>query len=329
MGNGTHARLAAGPIVFTLLAVVFSALHPDEAAAQSVRFDFDPPTPLTYVETVRTTRSTTLSGRGSQEVVGETRQRVELVRDADGYAMTVTPLSIKQIVGGRAVDPPPNPILDLITNAVFTYQLDGDGRLESMTGLEPVIERVEAMLAAVQAEASPAQREQIAGFVRMVESMLSPEALLARAKGEWDARVSGYDGAEIAVGETLTGQEAFPLPNGGSVTYYNVLRLEELVPCGEHNCARFVFKYDTDSEGLRQMLGDAFEPMPEVAIEGVSVTGGGERIIDPDTLLVHSEVNERTITFAGTFPGQPDASGSRYEKREYSYDYSGSSTRSP
>lgn len=305
-----------------LPALLVLPMLPALATAEPVRFEFNPPTPLTFRETVVTTRSDS-AGFGRQEkiTIGTTNE-IHLVGTDDGYTMTIRPEAPVEIRGGQEAPIQSNPLTAAVENAVLTYTLDADGRLLTVTGYEEVLARVGEITDAMEEQLSDRQRRRFAETASAVRNMLTPEVLLNRMRVEWSGRIADFAGAELEVGETITSESDFPLPYGGTIRYFNAVRLEELVPCGEKQCAKIVYSYDTDADALSDFVGRTLEGTGGPAPSDARVSGGGSRVIDPDTLLIHSETQRRTIVMQVT-SRQRDRTFTirREETREYTYDY--------
>lgn len=304
-----------------ILAFGLIALLPTLAAAESVKFTFNPPTPLTFRETVLNTRSDEGPGGQGREITISTTSEIELVRKGDGYKMTIRPEPPMEIRGGQQAPMQSNPLMQAIENAVFTYTLDADGRMLSVTGYEEVLARVRQITDALQQQLPDAQRERFTQATEAVRQMLTPEALLNRMRAEWGGRVADFAGAELEIGETLISESDFPLPYGGTVRYFNAVKLEEMVPCDSGQCARIAYRYNTDPSALEEFVGRTLEGMGGPAPTEARIWGGGSRLIDPETLLIQSETQRRTIVMSMQSRNGRTFTVEREETREYSYDY--------
>jgi len=54
----------------------------------------------------------------------------------------------------------------------------------------------------------------------------------------------------------------------------------------------------------------------------MSITGWSERLIDPATMNIHRETNERTVRMTVTAPKGEKIRTEQTEKKEYSFEYS-------
>lgn len=308
-----------GRRLLTFLFII--CLAPVVSAAESVQFTFDPPTPLTYRETVRTTRSDEGPQGPGREITVISRSEIELIQEGEGYKMTVRSEPPKQVRAGREMSMQSNPIMKAIENAVFTYTLDGDGHIQSVEGYEEVVAKIQQITMSLMEQIPEAQRGRFARTVQNMMEMIQPEALVERMRAEWDGRVAEFDGLELEVGETYTSESEFPLPTGGTVKYLNAVKFAGLVPCGDDQCAKIVYQYDTDPSALNDFVGETLEALGGEGPSNTEISGEGERVIDPDTLLIQSETQKRKIVMTMTGRNGEEATMTRNETREFTYDY--------
>ena len=111
--------------------------------------------------------------------------------------------------------------------------------------------------------------------------------------------LASYVGMEAEIGEVWAGVEETPLPMGGTVAFYSVTKLVEQVKFDDVDCVRLEFSFNTDGEGLKDFMGDMWEDLAEMAdmkaapsLSNTKISGKGERIIDPATMLIYSETVE-------------------------------------
>lgn len=277
-----------------------------EKKAEEVTFRFAPPHGTTCVQTVVTTKATEVGGKKQTEVA-RSKARLRFDKSADGYTLTATPVSASVERDGQAVQ---NPVLDVLNGLVLTYRIDAEGNLVSVQGYEDVMERFRKAL--------PPEA------VQAVSQVISADLLVAKEKAEWAGRIGDFVGATLELGSSWTAEAPFALPTGEQVQFYTRTELAEKVKCGERDCVRIRFRYDSDASAVgakvEQMVKDiakgAGGENPGLQLGKMTITGGGERVLDPATMLVYSETMERTLRMES-------AQGPviRTEKKEYSFEY--------
>lgn len=94
------------------------------AAAQQIRFRFDPPDDFpAYISTFKSMRTTDMGALGMRTVTSEGRAKSTVDKKPDGYSIIFAPLSFTMTENGQPVK---NPILDFVQNISVTYELDAD-----------------------------------------------------------------------------------------------------------------------------------------------------------------------------------------------------------
>lgn len=274
--------------------------------AESVTFRFAPPDGTTFVQTLVTTKTTEI---GSQKQTDATRSKVRLrfEKKPQGYILTGTPLSMTLERNGQAVE---NPLLDVLSQTVITYRIDPQGNLVAVQGYGEFQDRLFKTL--------PPQA------VQALSKVVNEEAMVAREKAEWAGRIGDFSGNTLELGSSWTSASPFDLPSGEQIRFYTRTDVVGKERCGARDCVRIRFRYDTDASALgavaqkmvREVAAAAGAPRDSteaVKVGRMGLSGGGERLVDPATLLVHAETLERTITMEG--------GATVRETREYSFEF--------
>jgi len=299
------------PVKVITLTVVW-LITTQSAIAQEVTFTFHPPDSITYLQTVTTTKNTEMGQMGKRDEVMEAEVRVTIMQTGDGYRLIFTPLSMSATRNGQKID---DPMLALFQNIVVEYQLDKDGKLLGISGYEKLMDVMQQLV--------PAE------MIEKLSSVLNEETLKNRDAAEWDGQIGKFIGQTISLGDSWASVDSFPLPSGESITFYSVTRFPEQVKCGEHDCVKISFDYNSDistlsaivNQTVQKLMGQPADSLPATPSTG-NIVGSGERIIDPATMLIQSEYVERTLTTKMTIPGQGDIDLTQTERREYKFDYS-------
>lgn len=270
-------RPAALAILVLLLPLRAAQSAETAETAETVTFRFAPPDGTTGVETVILTRTREAGATIQRTDVQKGQARVRFDKAPDGWIMTGTPISMSVETDGKPVA---SPILAALQGVVATYRLDSRGNLVSIQGYEGLAEKASQGLPPEEA--------------RALAQALAPESILAREKVEWSSRIGQYTGRTFELGSAWTTEAPLALPSGGEVQVRTRVELAERTPCGvDRSCVRLRFRYDSDA---------------------AAISGTGERVVDPSTLLTYFERTERVI------PVQ-DGLVLR-ERREQTFDYS-------
>lgn len=265
--------------------------------AESVTFRFAPPDGTTFVQTLVTTKTTEV---GSQKQTDVTRSKVRLrfEKKPQGFLLTGTPLSMTLERNGQTVE---NPVLDVLSQTAITYRIDPQGKLVAIQGYGDFQDRL--------FKALPPQA------ARALSKVVNEEGMVAREKAEWAGRIGDFSGNTLELGASWTATSPFDLPSGEQIQFYTRTDLVGKEKCGARDCVRIRFRYDTDAAALGAVAGKVVQEVAgaTVKVGKMGLSGSGERLVDPDTLLVHAETLERTITLEGGTTVR--------EKREYSFEF--------
>ena len=278
------------------------------AVAQEVQFRFHRPEDFPeYVSTYKNTKVIELGAGLKRTTVVEGKSRIKVVKTPHGYRETAVPILFTTTQDGKPVD---NPIQSFIQKTTMTAELDSEGKLLEVHGLEGIVDRLKAELP----EKLPPN----------FAALVSEEALVNTVKQEWQGRVGEFLGVDAEIGDAWIGEKAIPLPVGGTVSFHTVSQLAEQVKCGEVDCVRIEFFYDTDPGALNRLMGGVMDELVKLAkseatheVSAAKITGKGKRIVDPATMMIYSEIIERTISMKMNIPGQGTVDMTLFETREY------------
>jgi hypothetical protein len=307
MRNARHRpRLRFVLLLLTLF------IQPVQAEPEKVTFRFAPPDGTTFEQTLVTTKTTDLGAQGKRTDVTRAVVRLRFDKTADGYTLTGTPVAMTMHRDGQEVE---NPLFDVLASLTFTYRLDADGSIRAIEGYDVLADRLR--------NAFPDE-----AVFQALSKVLNAETMVAREKEDWSGRISSFSGGTYEIGSRWTTESPFALPNGETITFYTATELVGKEKCGDRDCVRIRFRYDTDASALGKLAGEVVSDAvkaagaqdPGLQISKSKITGGGERLIDPATMLIHSESLERTMRMDMATPGGTTPV-TQHEKREYTFEY--------
>lgn len=280
------------------------------AAAEPFTFRFAPPLDRPVVQTVSTTVMMKAGGLETRRVMKE-RTVLRYRKSGNGYLLTGTLTDAAVTVDGKDVM---DDFAQAFQGITITYELANDGKLKAVRGYGAVVDKV---VAAMSKDAPPEMK-------RLVTNLLSEEALITRARTEWDGRISGFAGSSAKVGDVYTSTDQIVLPNGDAVTFHTTTTIAGRAPCGNVQCVRITFKYDSDPAAMKKTLEAVTGTLPgeQLVTDGITITGSGERLIDPATMNIYSETNERTMRMTVTVSDGTKMLTERTEKKDYAFEYS-------
>jgi hypothetical protein len=303
-------------LVPTALALSLASLMP--AAAE--QFQFNPPDGATFVVSVRTTRTTTLGALGKRTEDRETSERVRVTKTADGFSIAETAVYGTMNRDGEKVE---SPILKLLVGMSVNYEVDSRGQVKAIRGFDQLITRLKAALPP--------------GTLETMSPTVTEEALVNREVAEWNGRVASFVGREVKVGDMWTSKDRFDLPTGGAVNFTTTTRIVGREQVEGHDCVRLKFSYTANAPtplvpgqtaGAKAAGKPARKPSrparvakKTVPAAATSITGGGDRLVDPATMLIYAESISRTIKMPVAVPGRGKVAGTLVERKSYRYQY--------
>jgi hypothetical protein len=302
-------------IILILMAVVIANLivSPNIAFAEDVTFKFNPPDSITFIQNLKTTTTTDMGSASRRNEVTESTIKITLFKTIDGYRVIAAPESVKTTLNAQPIE---NPILSLLQSAVVTYNLNKNGQVLSVSGYEKLIDMMKGSF--------PQQ------LWASVSSYLDPATLSNKDAAEWNGRIGSFVGQTVKIGEAWpVVKDSFAIPSSGTVYFYSTTKVAEKSKCGNIDCVKVMFQYNSDGKALFDFIGNTSNELAralgdstsKMVLSGGKIAGSGERLIDPKTMLIYSETLERTITTKNTAAGQGDTPITQTEKREYSFDY--------
>jgi hypothetical protein len=268
-----------------LLALVLSA---DAGAAEKtgkgekVTFTFAPPDGLHYVQTVDTLRELATRDGKQQADRSESKAKVSIRKTPQGFVVTTVPISMTMSRDGEAVQ---DPSLEILDDTVVKLLVSPQGKLIRVEGYEEVARRVR--------EAYPPE------IATAVGRLLTPETLAARARAEWEGRISDFVGRTVAIGDSWDSAASFTFPSGQRLEYFMRTTLSGRAPCPSNTCVEIRFRYDSDPKATGELSARVPDGTDggseEVRAKLASLTGAGIRVVDPATMIVYTERITRTM----------------------------------
>ncbi|MBN2088870.1 hypothetical protein JW964_04620, partial [candidate division KSB1 bacterium] len=158
---------------------------------------------------------------------------------------------------------------------------------------------------------------------------LTEAALVQKEKSEWNALIGIFAGAAVNIGEVFTIEEQQPLPNGKSVPLYSAILIDSLLTYDNKECLRIAYTYHSNPENLASLVGITVQNIYEslgksaesIVISDIVIEGEGERLIDPQTMLIYHEKIKHTTQLQMEVPEMGLVPVIQREEREYEFNY--------
>lgn len=271
--DAREARRTARARAAGRAAAVALALATPAAAvgAAPIRFSFAPPEGGAYLR-MTAFRRRVETPAGAQSAGYRATVRVEIRREADGYALERIPVSVRREGGEGTLS---DPTLALLEASRLTFHISRDGALDRIDGLARAAERARAGL-------PPAAGQALAPLLRA-------SALEARARAEWKGRVGDFVGRSAEIGDVWNVDAPFALPDGPVLRYRGRISFAGRVACPAGSCVRIEFRYDSGAPP------DGGEPEPAGRPRVRRVRSRGYRVVDPATMVVYAEDVSRVV----------------------------------
>jgi hypothetical protein len=244
--------------------------------------------------------------RQTKQIVGEQpqtsatimRTAISIERNGDGYTTTARPVSVRIERNGQEVS---DPVMEALQDVVLVYRIDADGRLKHVDGFENLEDRLR--------EKFPDE------VVKSLGPALDENILVRQEQAEWSGRYMDFVGESVTIGDEWKGKAPLTLPSGERIEYKVVTSFPRLLPCGAQSCVEVRTTYAADTLEVGED-GDG---------KGAIVNGEIVRVIEPDTMQIHSESVLRRLETFFQMPGGKHVRGVLEEERDLVYESEDSS----
>ncbi len=239
-----------------------AALLPWGGAQETISFRWNPPDGVRWLEHTVGTRQRL---RGEQVVrteITETTAEVHVRRIASGYIVSTTPRAHVAMLNGRRIEPL---VVRPVRQAALDLYLNPDGMATRVVGFQAVARELARM------------QSQLGG--KVVFDMGDFEK---RELEKWQAQHGYLVNQTVQAGETWKAFGRFHPTPEVTLPFQVATRFVGYASYAGHACVRIEIKY---------------EPGPHASPKG-AVVGEGERFVDPDTLMVYAEREERRAKLA-------------------------------
>lgn len=313
----TQVRMRKAQLVIAALLVAPLAVAAQGTASLpdgAFVFRFQPPDGTLVRQTYKLERTRSIEGQAPTRDEVETTTEGRFKRVGDGFEYSPKTVSSTALRNGAPVN---DPIFGLLSKVQVTYVLSNGGEAIDVRGFGEVESLVKSTMPAPLAAA--------------LAPVLNEANLVAQQKAEWNARYADFSGGTFKVGDVLEVQAPQRLPNGETIHYTIRTRFPGWEPCPAGTCIRVVQVYESDAAALAALTegvvgnvaraASAPQMAPRVERSGARITGSLSRLIDPKTMLIHSEQVKRTISLQVQAPGQAPMPTVQEESRTYTYRY--------
>lgn len=125
----------------------------------------------------------------------------------------------------------------------------------------------------------------------------------------WNERIHALAGLRLGPGEPVEATGRQELGSDLSIGYRVRIDLGDGLPCpgdAERRCVNLALEYSAIEADVEALKGRRLDSLGggRVVLDGIELSGKGERVVDPSTLLVYSEKREPVLRLSGSAEGE-------------------------
>ncbi len=282
------------------------------AAAEEFTFNYNPPDGLTYDLTEKTTKIKYVNGKKERTDKIELTTRVEIHKDGNGYVIEKNPVKLNSKRDGETFV---NTLYAFLNQIPTRSLINSNGALTEVYGYENIVAK--------------AKKKMPQRAVDAIRFTANPEAMSKKTKAEWNAKIAAFAGQTVKIGDAFTGSGIFPIPNGERLTFFSVVKIADTVRKNGEKLVKITYKNSSNPDSIAAFMNSTVEDIKSMfnfdanddLTTNISLDGGGERLIDPDTMLIYSEKSERVVEIESEVIGEKSKTNKTVERKEYIYDY--------
>ncbi len=307
--SNTESRTHTNPVCVLILVFLTVNL----SFSQIIEFKYDPSSEYNVViDTLRIIKDMGIDSTNRRIDVSEMIYRSTVTEVENGYSVKSEPISITTTRNGEPID---NPILSMMGNTNFTTLTDREGTAVSISGFEKMRDQI--------VKDFPAQ------IAESVLPMFSDEFLIQKMNTEMEGRIGMFLGEKVEVGDVWTWESEFELPSGGKLLYDNIVQFSELVEFEGKELLQIEFEYVTDASEVDSLVNNITDSVVKAAgkedfeIDNSigEISGGGMRLIDPNTMMIFYEFTVKEVKSLMTIPEMGEQTMTLVETREHQFKY--------
>jgi hypothetical protein len=260
---------------------------------EPVTFTYEAPVGRQFVleEKLTETTDATTAGRAEVQFTGKSRVRVE--RESAWrvhWIETIESASMYLVRQQRRFD-----LGDIIGGYEIRTDFSDSGEAVAIEGLGAVSSAVLRHLQERGLVADP--------------SAVAPAPSGDEALSVWNERIYALAGLRLRPGESAEATGRQELGGDLALDYRVTMTLGDEVDCpgeSKRRCVKLALEYSTSDEDAEAVRGQRLDDLSydlTTVIERAEMTGTGERVLDPATLLVYDEKREPVLRVTGTSQG--------------------------
>lgn len=278
---------------------------PENLTMPGYKFKFNPPSGLRFVRTTKITDSVEAEMFNQELRQEEVQLLTEIYKGSSGFQIDYTILKYKI---NDVEDPNGGEALTVLEGIKFTSYLDEQGFIIGFDGLEEFDRKLRTIPA---------------GHYRKYKDQFAKEAMEQILKDSWKASVEDFIGKSFQLGDVWHTSAKVPLPNGETSTVATEIIFKRETTFASTPCILIQVEYDLNSSNLNDFITEMIRRgAPQLQSEPkVNISGTGESIVDPRTLISFSSRMEMVMQAVVELPNLGEKEFTYKRLMESSFDY--------
>ncbi|MGE5606449.1 MAG: hypothetical protein ACM3YE_12265, partial [Bacteroidota bacterium] len=279
---------------------------PEDLQVSGFKFKFNPPSGLRFVRTTKIIDLVEAEMINQQLREEEVQLLTEIYKGSSGFQINYT---ILKYLVNDVEDPTGGEALSVLEGVKFTAYLDEQGFITGFDGLEEFDRKLRTIPA---------------GHYRKYKDQFAKEAVERTLKDSWKASIEDFIGKGFQLGDVWQTSAKVPLPNGETSTVAAEICFEKETVFRSIPCILIQVDYDLNSSNLRNFITEMIRRgVPQLQTEPkVNISGVGESIVDPQTLIGYSSRMELVMQALVELPNLGEKEFTYKRLMEISFDYS-------
>ncbi len=278
----------------------------DDSAIEGFKFRFNPPSGLSFIRTTKIIDWIEAEMMNQELHEEEIQMLTEIHNGSSGFQINYTILKYQV---NDVEDPTGGEALSVLEGVEFTAYLDEQGFITGFDGLEEFEQKLKTIPA---------------GQYRKYRDQFSKESMEKQFRDGWKASVEDFIGKSFQLGDVWQTSAKVPLPNGETGTVAAEIFFKENMMVASAPCILIQMDYDLNSSNLRSFISEMIKRgVPQLQTEPkVNISGAGESVVDPQTLLGYSSRMEMVMRALVELPDLGAKEFTYKRVMEIGYDYS-------
>ncbi|MEN6373071.1 MAG: hypothetical protein ABFD64_13790 [Armatimonadota bacterium] len=300
-----------------------STAQPD---AKPIEFLFLPPDGTTYVESFKGTRIVSVDGLKRIPQTTEWKTRVTITRTTDGYHVVRTPVSYS--TSDIDEDSMQSIVTRCLRTAKLEYDLELTGYCSTVVGMDKVLDEINSKIEKLKKDHRISDDSEDSDEDESNDTLL--KNLTISEENSWSTRYMDLMGLYIKPGESMEESHEMSIYAGISSPGTIATEVLGMQKVGNYDCAKVQYTMHTNSnkpskyiERMLEMMFLSYTAMQSsyYGISRFSASETRECLVEPATLLIHSESSKSNSVVEIDFENDMKTTISFDEYEQYNFDY--------